>query len=205
MRFVVAAILALAFGTCWAGNGESDGTPPSAWGMQQLMQGMAEVKSSRHKFTERKYMSVLTKPLESSGMLLYEAPGRLEKHTLTPKDESMVLNQGVIVIENRTRRMKRTMMVNQYPALGAFVESIRATLAGDLETLKHYYQIKLDGNAAHWHLQLIPNEQAAREMVREISMEGRGKLIARIEILEANGDHSVMTVDEGAASDGERQ
>lgn len=205
MRYVVAAVLVLASGICRADTGEPEKASVPAWGMQQLMQGMAEVKSSRRKFTERKYVKVLTAPLESSGILVYEAPGRLEKHTLAPREESMVLNQGVIVIESRARHMKRTMMVNQYPAIGAFVESIRATLAGDLKTLTRYYQIKLDGNAAHWHLKLIPGDPATRDMVREINMEGRGKLVDSIEILEAGGDRSVMMVGLEAAEDGGRQ
>jgi hypothetical protein len=202
MRFMVAVIFLLASATGRADSNGSDKVSASAWGMPQLMQSMAEVKSAKHKFTERKYMSVLTAPLESSGTLLYEAPGRLEKRTLAPKEESMVLNQGVLVIESKARHIKRTMMVNQYPAMGAFVESIRATLAGDLKTLGQYFQVKLQGNAARWHLQLIPNDQATREVVREIRMEGRGKLIDSVEIFEANGDRSVMTVVEGTTITG---
>lgn len=202
MRFALAMIFLLASGVCRAGAGEPENAAAPAWGVQQLMQGMAELKSTRRKFTERKYMSVLTAPLESSGVLVYEAPGRLEKRTLKPKEESMVLNQGVIVIENKARHMKRTMMANQYPAIGAFVEGIRATLAGDLKTLTRYYQIRLEGNAAHWHLQLTPNDQAARDLVREIVLEGRGKSMDSIEIIEAGGDRSVMAVGEEVAAAG---
>jgi len=202
MRFMVAVILLLASAAGHADSNETDTAGASAWGMPQLMQSMAEVKSAKHKFTERKYMSVLTAPLESSGTLLYEAPGRLEKRTLAPKEESMVLNQGILVIENKAMHMKRTMMVNQYPAMGAFVESIRATLAGDLKTLSQYFQIKLEGNAARWHLQLMPSDQATREVVREVRMEGRGKMIDSIEIIETGGDRSVMSVVEGATITG---
>lgn len=202
MRFMLAAILLLVSAAGRADSDGSDTASASAWGIEQLMQGMAEVKSARRKFSERKYMSVLTAPLESSGTLVYEAPGRLEKRTLVPKEESMVLNQGLLVIESKARHMKRTMMVNQYPAMGAFVESIRATLAGDLKTLNQYFQLKLEGNATHWHLQLTPNDQATREVVREISMDGRGKFIDSVEILEAGGDRSVMTVIEGTTETG---
>jgi len=202
MRFMLAVILLLASAAGHADSNGPDTAGASAWGMPQLMQSMAEVKSAKHKFTERKYMSVLTAPLESSGTLLYEAPGRLEKRTLAPREESMVLNQGILVIENKAMHMKRTMMVNQYPAMGAFVESIRATLAGDLKTLSQYFQIKLEGNAARWHLQLMPSDQATREVVREVRMEGRGKMIDSIEIIEAGGDRSVMSVVEGATITG---
>ncbi len=200
MRVLAAAILILAAGLCRAAASQPDSPAGPVWGMQQLMQGMAEVKSSRHKFTERKYLHILTAPLEFSGILVYEAPGHLEKHTLAPMDESMVLNQGVIAIENKTRHVKRTIMANQYPAVGAFVEAIRATLAGDLNTLMHYYQVSLEGTAAHWRLQLVPTDSAARTVVREVNLEGRGKALASIEILDAGGDRSVLSVGEEVAA-----
>jgi Outer membrane lipoprotein carrier protein LolA-like len=192
MRLVFAAILLLLPGLCHADSACAEQAP--AWGMPQLMQSMAGVKSSRKKFTERKFMSVLTTPLESSGTLSYRAPAWLEKHTLHPRDEKMVLDHGIIYIANRAGQVQRSMMVDQYPAIGAFVESIRATLAGDQKALDKYYRAMLAGNASRWHLQLTPKDPATLEVVREIRMKGRGNLIDTIEILEANGDRSVMTV-----------
>jgi hypothetical protein len=194
MRSIFAAVLLLAFVTCPDESIAADQSPASTWGVQQLMQSMTAIKSSRKKFTERKYMSVLTKPLESSGTLSYDAPARLEKHTQTPRDERMVLDHGIIVIEGPAGQVRRTMMVEQYPAIGAFVESIRATLAGDLQALEHYYRLRLEGGAEHWRLQLVPIDAATREVVREIRMEGRDNQIGSIEIFEASGDRSVMTV-----------
>lgn len=186
--FLAALLLAPA---CRAGDDAPSQAP--SWGMPQLMQSMAEVKSSKRKFSERKYLKVLTAPLESSGTLSYQAPARLEKHTLAPREEHMVLDHGVIVV-TRAGQGKRTMMVNQYPAVGAFVESIRATLAGDLKALEHYYQVKLEGGADRWQLQLLPLDSATREVVREIRLAGRGNRINSVEIFEAGGDRSVMTV-----------
>lgn len=191
--------LTLLLAVCLLGTGpveaeqDAAAAETSVWGLPQLMAGMAGVKSSQRKFTERKYMSVLTTPLESSGTLSYRAPDRLEKHTLAPREERMVLEQGVIVV-TRAGQGKRTMMVNQYPAIGAFVESIRSTLAGDRTTLERYFQVKLEGSAARWRMQLQPLDKATRDMVREIRMEGRGTQIAGMEIIEASGDRSVMTV-----------
>jgi len=192
MRSLLLALLLAA--SAAASAGQPAPAQEADWGMRQLMQAMAQIKSSQHKFTERRYLAMLTAPLDSSGVLSYQAPGRLEKHTLTPQDERMVLSQGILVIESRTRHLKRTMMANQYPAVGALVESIRATLAGDLDTLLHHYQARLEGDASHWRLQLIPNDPGARNLVREVRMEGRGSEIRVIEVFQANGDRSVMTV-----------
>ena len=167
-----------------------------AWDIQQLMQGLAQVQESKARFVERKYLSVLNRPLESSGTLSFQAPGHLEKHTLAPKTESLVLDQGVLTIASAAR--KRTLVLQEYPAIWAFVESIRSTLAGDLPTLERFYKIELEGGAAHWKMRLLPIEQKTREVIREIRIDGRGNRLESIEILESNGDHSLMKVVEDA-------
>lgn len=180
----------------------ADAAADAAWGLPQLMSAMAQVRAERRRFTERKYVPMLTAPLESSGILVYAAPGHLEKHTLLPRDERMVLDQGVVVLESRARHVRRTLMANQYPAIEVFVESMRATLAGDQKALSHYYQAHLEGQAADWRLRLVPNDPEARKLVREITIAGRRSRITAIEILEADGGRTVMTVDEEVGADG---
>lgn len=166
----------------------------SSWNVQQLMQGLAQVKEAKGKFVERKFMSVLNRPLESSGTLLFQAPGHLEKHTLNPKVESLVLDQGVLTIESKSRNIKRTLVLQEYPAVWAFVESIRSTLAGDLPTLERFYTIELAGDAAHWKMRLLPTEPKTREVLREINLSGHDSWVDSIETVEPSGDHALMEV-----------
>ena len=178
-------------------EGESSAVP-AAWGLPQLMQGLAQVKSSQGKFTERKYLAVLIAPLDSSGTISFQAPGHLEKHTLKPKAESLVLDQGVLTIDSKARNIKRTLVLQEYPAVWAFVESIRSTLAGDLPTLQRFYKVRLKGNATKWSMLLVPLEQRTRQVMSEIVISGRGARVNNIETTEANGDHALMTVVEDA-------
>jgi hypothetical protein len=180
-------------------SAEEDGSRNATeWGLPQLMHSLAQRQGSQGKFTERKYLSVLNRPLESSGTLKFQAPGHLEKHTLVPKAEDLVLDQGVLTIDSKARNIKRTLVLQEYPAVWAFVESIRSTLAGDLTTLERFYRVTLEGDAAKWRMRLLPIEQKTREMVREIVITGRGDRVAEIEMRESNGDHSSMTVVEEA-------
>jgi len=166
----------------------------ASWDVQHLMQALAQVKEAKGKFVERKHLSVLNRPLESSGTLLFQSPGHLEKHTLTPKMESLVLDQGVLTIDSKARNIKRTLVLQEYPAIWAFVESIRSTLAGDLPTLQRFYKIELEGEAAHWKMRLLPIELRTREVIREIRISGRDNWVESIETLESNGDHALMKV-----------
>ncbi len=195
MRFLF-LLLCLAFAVARA---EAEPSASAAeWGLPQLMQSLAQVQTSQGKFVERKFLSVLNRPLESSGTMSFQAPGHLEKHTLVPKVEDLVLDHGVLTIDSKARNIKRTLVLQEYPAVWAFVESIRSTLAGDQATLERFYMIKLEGNAAKWRMHLLPLEQRTREMVREIDIAGRDNRVTSIEMRESNGDHSTMTVVEGA-------
>ena len=166
----------------------------TAWDIQQLMQSLAGIKEAKGNFVESKFLSVLNRPLESAGVLVFQAPGHLEKHTLTPKAETLVLDQGVLTIDNKARNIKRTLVLQEYPAIWAFVESIRSTLAGDLPTLERFYKIKLEGNAAHWKMRLLPVDSRMREMISEIRIVGHSTWVDSIETLEANGDRTLMKV-----------
>ncbi len=59
----------------------------------------------------------------------YDAPDRLEKRTLKPRAETLVLDGGELTVERAHGR--RVMDLRAYPQILPFVESIRATLAGD--------------------------------------------------------------------------
>jgi hypothetical protein len=58
-------------------------------------------------FIEHRYVPVLDAPVQSSGTLRFVAPDRLEKHTLQPRAESMVLagNQLTLQQGQRTRSL----------------------------------------------------------------------------------------------------
>jgi outer membrane lipoprotein-sorting protein len=139
-------------------------------------------------------MAILNAPLESSGTLIYTAPGRLEKHTLVPRRESLVLERDRLTLENRERNQRRTFALQDQPVIWAFVESIRSTLAGDLATLSRFYQVTLDGSERQWRLTLKPVEPGMQNVVSEIRIDGSRNRVSTIEIIEAQGDRSVMTI-----------
>ena len=166
----------------------------AGWGVEQLMQTFAAVKSSQARFVERKYLAILNAPLESSGTLVYVAPARLEKHTLAPRAESLVLDGEDVTITSTEPSQRRTLNLQDYPPIRAFVESIRSTLAGDLATLTRFYRVELVGSEHKWRLTLKPSEPEMQEVVREIRISGESGSINAIEIMETNGDRSVMTI-----------
>ncbi len=171
----------------------------SKWDLAQLMQDLRQVKTARGRFVERKYLAILNTPLESSGTLLYIAPGRLEKHMLLPRQESLTLDGDTLLIENKETGQRRRVALQEQPVVWAFVESIRSTLAGDLQTLNRFYEVSLEGDASQWRLRLKPTEPRMREVASEIRVSGNSNWVGVIEILDAVGDRSVMTITRDAA------
>lgn len=181
---LLASMLAMAAGSAAAAD----------WGVEHLMRELAQVKSSRAKFVERKHMTLLNAPLESSGTLIYTAPGRLEKHTLAPRAESLVLEHDRLTLENKALNQRRTYALQDHPVVWSFVESIRSTLAGDLATLNRFYQVTLDGGERQWRLTLKPVDPAMQNVMSEIRIGGSRNRVNTIEIIETQGDRSVMTI-----------
>lgn len=187
-------LVLLAAGFCSSGAIAAEANGPDAWDVKRLMHELGQVKSAQARFVELKHLAILSAPLEATGTLLYTAPGRLERHTLKPRQESLVLDGDRLTLENKTLNQRRTFALPDQPVIWAFVESIRSTLAGDLATLSRFYQVNLDGGASDWRLTLKPVEPGMQGVVSEIRIGGSRNWINTVEIIETQGDRSVMTI-----------
>jgi outer membrane lipoprotein-sorting protein len=163
-----------------------------AWNVERLMALLGKQTEGRATFTERKYLAVLDAPVESSGELRFRAPDRLEKITLKPRPESLVLEGDTLTVTRGERR--HVVKLSDYREVAAFVDSIRATLAGDRAALERTYALTLGGTAEQWKLTLLPRDPAMAEIVVRITITGSGAQLGEIEILQADGDRSVMRI-----------
>ena len=161
-------------------------------GLDELMRLLAERKHGHVTFTETHLLGLLQRPLYSSGELLYEAPDRLEKRTLKPQAEDLVLSGSVLTI--RRGGHTRTLDLARRPEIAEWVESIRATLAGDRAALERYFQVSYSGEPAHWKLVLVPRNPSQDPAIGQVRIEGSGAALRRLEIRQEDGDRSVMTL-----------
>jgi hypothetical protein len=158
----------------------------------ELLQLLAARQHGHVSFTEEHFFKMLERPLESSGELLYEAPDHLEKRTLAPQPETLVLDHGVVTARRGQR--VRVLALKDYPQIVPFVESVRATLAGDRAALGRYFRPQFSGTLADWSLLLLPADPTVSRSVREIHITGARERIATVEISLTDGDRSVLTV-----------
>jgi hypothetical protein len=165
--------------------------------LDSLMSLLAQRAHGHVTFVEQQYLAVLDRPVQSSGELLYDRPDRLEKRTLAPRPESLILEHGSLTIQYGRRT--HVLALRDYPQIAPFVESIRAILAGDRAALEQIFQVTFDGSLDNWTLSLVPLDSKAKSVVQQIRIDGRRDELHAVEIRQADGDHSVMTINSSIA------
>ena len=158
----------------------------------ELLKILSERRHGHVAFTEVQQLAILDQPLHSSGELLYDAPDRLEKRTLAPRPEDLLLEKGVLTVERNHHR--RSVALRDFPQAAPFVESMRATLAGDRVALERYFTVQFSGNLDRWSLELTPADAALRRSVQRVVIAGERDRIHSVEIEQRDGDSSTLTI-----------
>ena len=160
--------------------------------LDTVMSLLAQRQHGRVEFVEQKFLSILDHPIESSGELRYDAPDRLEKRTLLPRAETLVLDGSVLTMERGGHR--RVLDLHRYPQIQPFVESIRATLAGDRAALERVFHVEFAGGVRRWSLTLAPLDRQLQRTIKQVQIDGSQDQLQRVEIRQTDGDRSLMTL-----------
>jgi Outer membrane lipoprotein carrier protein LolA-like len=184
------ALVMIALGLCGALS--AGAATQSTSDLDDVMSLLAMRQHGRVEFIEQHFLAVLNHPIESAGELRYDAPDRLEKRTLTPHAETLVLSGGVLTVERAHGR--RVMDLHAYPQVQPFVESIRATLAGDRRALEQLFHMDFVGTVGRWTLTLVPLDPKVKHAVAQVRIDGVRDQLLKVEIRQPDGDRSLMTL-----------
>lgn len=182
-RALAGIVLSLAAGIALAGD----------LSVSELMRIIGQTKEGKANFVEKKYIGMVDKPLVSSGELAFTAPDRLEKRTLKPVTESLVLEGDSLTIEQADKRRFKVSL-REHPEVAAFVESIRGTLAGDRQALESAYTLELSGVLDKWQLVLVPTQAQMSKLITRIRIGGVHGDVKTITFEQADGDRSEMAI-----------
>ncbi|MEO6660268.1 MAG: LolA-related protein [Burkholderiaceae bacterium] len=170
------------------GQAQSD-----AFGLAPLMQLLAQTRSGAARFTERRTVAMLERPLESSGQLWFEAPDTFVRETSKPRIERFAVVGNAVTITQGGR--SRTLALDSVPEAGIIVEAIRATLTGNRAALERHFEVRVSGQAERWTLELVPLDARLRAQVATLRLSGRRAQVHELRVTLADGDHSVMTIE----------
>jgi hypothetical protein len=160
--------------------------------LNEVMRLLAMRQHGRVDFVEQHFLSVLKRPTESSGILRYDAPDHLEKRTLEPRAESLLLSGEELTVERG--HSKRVVDLHAYPQVQPFVESIRATLAGDRSSLERVFHLDFAGSVGRWTLTLVPLDSKVKQFASQVRIEGMRDQLLKVEVRQPDGDRSLMTL-----------
>jgi outer membrane lipoprotein-sorting protein len=146
-----------------------------------VMAALRAVRESRATFVEEREVPELDRPLVARGTLLWRAPDRLEKRTLDPTPELFLVEGDRVTLERPGRGIRETLHLDTAPEIRPLVEALRATLAGDIDTLRRHHEVTFGGDPARWRLLLVPRSVRLRGAVQRIALEGQGGFLAVVE------------------------
>lgn len=156
----------------------------------EILRQVARGAASEVRFTETRTTHLLKVPLTSSGVLRYTRPDRLERETLRPTAEIVVI-QGSQVSIDRGGTQSVIALTSGSPAT-MLIQTLRAVLSGDWRELQSLHEVAASGSIAQWTLLMTPKME--RATVVEIRVAGRGEYVDRIEVLERGGDKTVTAL-----------
>lgn len=160
--------------------------------LDQVMHSLAQRRHGQVSFVEQQFLHMLKRPVESYGELIYDAPNHLEKRTIEPRPETLLVDGEVVTVQ-RGRR-SHVLDLKAYPQILPFIESIRATLAGDRAALETLFRLQFTGSEMRWALVLTPLDAQLAKTVAEIRIDGARDELSRVEIRQSDGDRSLMTL-----------
>lgn len=159
---------------------------------RELMRELANVPASEVRFTETRTSAMLKTPLVVSGRLVYRRPDRLEKHVERPYAETTVIERSRITVTRPDASQTSTVPPGAPQAL---VESLRATLAGDLPALERHFNVHVAGDSQAWTLTLVPRDAQLAATVLRVEIAGAASSLKRIDVLEASGDRTQTSLE----------
>jgi hypothetical protein len=186
LRLILAALL------CGAAGAAPNAPAAGPGDLDEVMRLLALRQHGRVEFIEQEFLAILDRPVESSGELRYDAPDRLEKRTLKPHPENLLLAGGVLTVERGHSR--HAVDLHVHPQFQPFVESIRATLAGDRSALARVFHLEFSGSVDRWALDLTPLDRQLKQTVAEVRIDGSRDQLLKVEIRNTDGDRSLMTL-----------
>ncbi|MBT2338234.1 MULTISPECIES: outer membrane lipoprotein carrier protein LolA [Pseudomonas] len=158
-----------------------------AFDLQQLSEQLARPEVIHGQFIQEKHLRALPQPLVSQGrFVLAKDQGLLWLLQSPLKQDYRITAQGIARRDGNTWQM--------LPNKSAGAEQNRlflAVLQGDSSGLLRDFELSLSGEPQQWKLTLTPRSVLLKQVFNQINIDG-GDLVQRIELLETQGDSTVL-------------
>ena len=166
-----------------------------AFDLQQLSEQLARPEVIHGDFIQEKHLRALPKPLISQGTFVLSKNDGLLWLLKTPLQQDYRITANGIARRGLNGWQK-------LPGKSAGAEQNRlflAVLQGDSSGLQRDFDLSLSGEARNWTLTLVPRALLLKQVFKQINIAG-GELVQRIELLETQGDSTLLRLQNSIAS-----
>jgi len=173
------------------GAAAAEAAPTLTPTLEALMAGMAETSGVMANFIERKEIALLSEPIESRGRLVFVPPDHLARTTDSPSRSRLVIAGERFAFRDAAGGDSLDLSAN--PLAREFVDNFIVLFNGDLAKLLERYEPTFRATGATWSLALQPRRRPLSDLIERITLEGSGKMLQRMEMLELDGDRTTST------------
>ncbi|QKS83323.1 outer membrane lipoprotein carrier protein LolA [Pseudomonas bijieensis] len=166
-----------------------------AFDLQQLSDQLARPEVIHGQFIQEKHLRALPQPLTSKGRFVLAKKHGLLWLLQTPlQQDYRITPQGIARRDGNAWQM--------LPNKSAGAEQNRlflAVLQGDSSGLLRDFELSLSGEPQQWELTLTPRSVLLKQVFNQINIDG-GELVQRIELLETQGDSTVLRMQDSIST-----
>ena len=166
----------------------------NAFDLQQLSEQLAKPDVIHGQFIQEKHLRALPQPLISKGSFVLAKNHGLLWLLKTPLQQDYRITANGIA-----RRDDNGWQMLPNKSAGADQNRLfLAVLQGDSSGLQRDFELALSGDAQQWKLSLTPRSLLLKQVFKQINIDG-GALVQTIELLETQGDSTVLRMQDSSA------
>lgn len=138
-------------------------------------------------YEETKIITLLTKPLISSGQIWFLSSSEVIKVQSKPfVIYTKISNDTIVLLDDLGN--KETISVRRYGALKVFTSAFIGLFSGDIDKLNKYYTIHKKKESKIWRVGLKPKDKTIRGLLKGIIVSGSARSPDMVEIFHTSGD-----------------
>jgi len=132
-----------------------------------------------------KRLALLSEPIEARGTLYFVPPGRLARVTESPETR-LVIDGDRFSFDDGSA--DRALDLSSNPVAREVVANFIVLFNGDLTALRERYEPTFETGDEGWSLALVPRRSPLRDVIERVTLEGSGRALTRMELVETGGD-----------------
>lgn len=176
------AAVATSIGLATPARAEEDQAPT----LESVMQALARSGGVEARFHESRQLTILSEPINSSGMLYFSPPDWLARHVTQPGAAKVIVRDDRVSFQDETGI--QTLELGSSEVARAMVGNVIVLMRGDLAALRSQYAVEFSTSGGLWTLDLEPRDRVVRQLIERLEVIGREDQLVRMQSIETSGD-----------------